>query len=70
MSSTSRSEAYIDDEEKLIEAVLNPVNMAQPIQMTKNMNGEAKITLIATLVTDPNKNIIVEIAMGDSMRKL
>ena len=34
------------------------------------MSGESKITLKATLVTDPTKNIIVSIAVGDSMRNL
>ena len=38
--------------------------------MSTNMSGESKITLKATLVTDPTKNIIVSIAVGDSMRNL
>ena len=38
--------------------------------MNNNMNGEAKITLKATLVTDPSKNIIVSIGVGDSLRNL
>ena len=38
--------------------------------MTKNMSGEAKITLVATLVTDTSKNIIVSVKIGDSLTKL
>ena len=38
--------------------------------MTKNMSREAKITLKATLVTDPSKNIIVSVKVGDSLRNL
>ena len=67
---SSRSEVHIDDEEKLIEAVKNPINLDMPIQMTKNMSGEAKITLVATLVTDTSKNIIVSVKIGDSLTKL
>ena len=69
---SSRSETRIDDEEKLIQAVKNPINLAMPIQMTKNMRGgaEAKITLVATLVTDTSKNIIVSVKMGDSIASL
>ena len=34
------------------------------------MRGDAKITLTATLVTDPNKNIIVEVKVGETIRNL
>ena len=70
MMYSSRSEAHIDDEERLIEAVKNPINLDIPIQMTKNMSGEAKITLVATLVTDTSKNIIVSVKIGDSLQNL
>lgn len=38
--------------------------------MAKNMIGEAKITLKATLVTDPTKNTLVCVKIGDTMRNL
>ena len=34
------------------------------------MRSDAKITLTATLVTDPNKNIIVEVKVGETIRNL
>ena len=38
--------------------------------MAKNMIGEAKITLKATLVTDPTKNTLVSVKKGDTIRNL
>ena len=52
---------------------MNPVKLDKPVQMSGNSNqqdGEYKITLRATLVTDPNKNIMVEVTVGDSIRSL
>ena len=38
--------------------------------MSKNVVNEAMITLKATLVTDPHKNILVAIKIGDTLRNL
>jgi len=50
--------------------VLNPIYMKDPIQLTKNGNDVAKIILKATLVTDPNKNVLIKVMRGDTIGNL
>ena len=54
----------------MIQAVLNPVNMNNPVQLTKNGNDVAKIILKATLVTDPNKNVLIKVMRGVKLGNL
>ena len=50
--------------------MLNPVDLTTPVQGKANKAVGSRISLKATLSTDPSKNIIVDIKIGDSLRNL
>jgi len=68
-SGSSVKSSYVrnDDEQRLIQAVLSPFDHVQPMQYARNLS---KITLEANLVTDPSKNIQVEVKVGDKISTL
>ena len=70
MSDSYRDSVHNDDEQKLIQFIKNPIDTEHAWQINNNAGGVVRITLHATLVTDPNKNIIVEVKMGEQIRNL
>ena len=64
------SYARNDDEDKLIEAVMNANNNAAGQPLNLRDKRRTRVTLRATLVTDPSKNIMIDVKMGDTLRYL
>ena len=65
LSSQTSTYSRNDDEKKLIEAVLNTNSNGLT---TRDKKRDRLLFLNATLVTDPTKNMQIEVKMGDTLR--
>ena len=61
-------QSHNDEQSALIESSLKKTNNF--VQMNRAGNFSRKFMLLATLVTDPNKRIVVEISETDTVRNL